>query len=353
LEIISPEDSFSFKNSEVMLLVKVTHTGGGINEVRLQQNGKSLPVDNRDVQRVRNKDQYVLKTLDVSLIPGYNSIEVSAFSNGRIESEKSRIILHYEGQERTADCYVVSIGINKYENPSLDLNYARADAKAFSRLVKDNASQLFRKVYIEELFDRDATRQNIMDLLDEIAQQIRPEDVFCFFYAGHGSMVDDRFYFIPSESVSLYQPDKLKKESIDASQMQSKFKNIRALKQIVVLDACQSGGANTELLAQRGGLEEKALAQLSRSSGVHVLAAAGSEQYATEFGSLGHGLFTHVVLEALEGGADGAPEDGKVTVYELKSYVNDQVPELSKRYKGRPQYPYTFSIGHDFPIVFR
>ena len=132
--------------------------------------------------------------------------------------------------------------------------------------------------------------------------------------------------------------------------MQEKFKNIAALKQLVILDACQSGGS-AEVLAQRGAMEEKAMAQLSRSTGVHVLAAAGSEQYATEVESLGHGLFTFAILQALEGGADGAPRDGNVTVYELKAYINDQVPELSRKYKGSAQWPYTFSIGHDFPIL--
>ncbi len=81
------------------------------------------------------------------------------------------------------------------------------------------------------------------------------------------------------------------------------------------------------------------------------MAAAGSEQYATEVESLGHGLFTFTLLEALGGGADGAPRDGNVTVYELKAYLNDQVPELSMEHKGSTQWPYTFSIGHDFPLI--
>lgn len=71
-----------------------------------------------------------------------------------------------------------------------------------------------------------------------------------------GSMVDNNFYFIPTEGVSLYQPDKLVHESINAWQIQEKFRQIRALKQLVVLDACQSGGSS-QILAQRGAMEEK------------------------------------------------------------------------------------------------
>ena len=118
------------------------------------------------------------------------------------------------------------------------------------------------------------------------------------------------------------------------------------------MDACQSGGS-VELLATRGASEEKAIAQLSRSTGIHVMASAGSEQFATEFAELGHGLFTYVLIQALQGAADGAPKDGKVTIYELKSFIDDQVPEMTRKLKGKPQYPYTFSRGQDFPVVIK
>ena len=163
-------------------------------------------------------------------------------------------------------------------------------------------------------------------------------------------MVNDNFYFIPTNSVRLYEEESLKRTAIYAGELTNYFKNIRALKQVILIDACHSGGS-TALLATRGAGEEKALAQLSRSAGVHVMAAAGSDQTATEYTQLGHGLFTYLVMEALKGKADGAPADNKVTVYELKSFIDDQVPEYSLRFRNVPQYPNTFSLGHDFPIV--
>jgi WD40 repeat protein len=350
VEIYTPAPRDTFEKSNIMMMVKITNNGGGIDEVKLLNNGKSLPIDNNDVKRIRKQGQYILKTLDVILVPGDNTLLVSAFSNGRIESEPDTITVYYKGTAKTATCYLIAIGINKYMNPSLDLNYAKADAKAFGKIINELGQRLFKKIEIHELYDKQATKANILTKLDELAETAKPEDVFFFYYAGHGSMVDNKFYFIPTESVSLYQIDKLRKESIYAGIIQDKFKDIQAQKQLVVLDACQSGGSAI-LLAQRGAMEEKALAQMSKSSGVHVLAAAESEQFAAEVGSLGHGLFTYVILEALRGGADGAPKDGKVTIYELKSFLDDQVPELSKKYKGQTQYPFTFSIGHDFPLV--
>ena len=79
--------------------------------------------------------------------------------------------------------------------------------------------------------------------------------------------------------------------------------------------------------------------------------ASGSSQLASEFETLGHGVFTYALLEGLEGNADRGSLDKKVTVQELSSYLNDRVPELSEEYKGQAQYPHSYGFGQDFPLV--
>jgi uncharacterized caspase-like protein len=231
----------------------------------------------------------------------------------------------------------------------MTLTYARPDAQAFADAINSKAVKLFNKIHIYTLLDRDATKSKILATLDEMSRQMKKEDVFVWFYAGHGSMVDNGFYFITSEVTGLYQQDKLR-NALYVKELQDKFKLLPALKQVVFIDACQSG-SSVEALAMRGGAEEKALAQLSRSSGIHVMASSESQQQSAEIKSLNHGVFTYVLLEALNGKADGAPLDSKVTVYEIKSYIDDQVPEISYRLIRHKQFPSTFSIGHDFPLV--
>ena len=107
-----------------------------------------------------------------------------------------------------------------------------------------------------------------------------------------------------------------------------------------------------ETFARRGAAEQKAISQLARSAGIIVLASSGTKQYASEFQELGHGLFTYALLQAISGKADGGnPPDGKITVKEVESYINDQVPELSRRYRGALQYPNSYAVGNDFPLV--
>ncbi len=349
VEIIIPEAGTSTDNSIATFMVKVTNKGGGVKEFRVMQNGKRQDVDASDLKRMTRAGQYAMETFEINLVPGDNEISVSAYSNGDIESGQKTINLIYKGLQKTADCYLLSIGINRYENENMNLSYARPDAQAFASFLKSKGDKLFSKIYSYTIYDKDATKARILSTIDEITRIIKKEDVFIFFYAGHGSSEDNVFYFITSEVTGLYQQDKLK-SALRVNELQEKFKLLPSLKQVIFIDACHSGGS-VEALAMRGATEEKALAQLSRSSGVHVMASSESDQQSAEIKSLGHGVFTYVLLEALNGKADGAPADSKITVYEIKSYIDDQVPEVSYNLIRHKQFPSTFSIGHDFPIV--
>ena len=349
IEFVNPEPGTALDDPSITCMVQVTNNGGGVSEFRVMHNGKRQIVDASDLLRMSRKGQESLKTFELLLVPGENEISVSAYSAGGIESIQKSVKVNYHGLQRTADCYVLSVGINKYVNENLDLTYAKPDAQSFSAFMNSNGEKLFSHLFSVNLYDRDATRPKILEALEEFSKTMKKDDVFIFFYAGHGSTNDNSFYFITSEITGLYQQDRLK-DALRVTELQEKFKSLPALKQVIFVDACQSG-SSVEALAMRGATEEKALAQLSRSSGVHVLASSESDQQSAEIKSLGHGVFTYVLLEALKGKADGAPADSKITIYEIKSYIDDQVPEVSYNLIRHKQFPSTFSIGHDFPIV--
>ncbi len=340
----------SSESGKADVFVKIQDNGGGVDQFKLFHNGKSVSIDRSLLKLPNGKDQYSTYQQTVSLVGGTNTFSAIATNKDKIESDTNAAELFSEQTGKTSTCYLLAVGINQYKNPRMVLNYAKPDAESFEKIITEKGNSLYKNLEVHTLYDGEATRAAILSKLDELAAKISQEDVFIFYYAGHGSMVDDRFFFIPSESLRLYDLSSLQREAIEGSVIQEKFKNIHALKQLIVMDACQSGGS-VELLATRGAAEEKAIAQLSRSAGIHVLASAGSEQFAAEYAELGHGLFTYLLIKALQGDADGAPKDGKVTIYELKSYLDDQVPEMTRKLKGKPQYPYTFSRGQDFPVV--
>ena len=91
---------------------------------------------------------------------------------------------------------------------------------------------------------------------------------------------DKEFYIVPWDVTQLYgAEDALVQKGISAKDLQEFSKNIVAQKQLFIMDACQSAGA-LDAVAMRGAAEEKAIAQLARSTGSHWLMASGSDQFA-------------------------------------------------------------------------
>lgn len=337
------------EETEASLYIKVT--GNGIQKVDIQHNGKHVLFNNDELKIDSKGDDYVVYRTQLPLVGGHNEFSCRAIGRNGIESALASVSMVSNSNTLGTDCYIVNIGIDEYKNSALNLNYAGADARAFADSISKFSKGIYRNIYTHSLFNQQATKQGIEHLMDSLAQKVSINDVFIFFYAGHGSIVDNHFYFVTHETTQLYAEEKrMARYAISEEEMMVKFQQIKALKQVAVMDACHSGGA-VEKLAHRGAMKEKAIAQLSRSSGIHILASAGSEQFATEYANLGHGLFTYCLLQALSGKADGAPADKKVTLFEIKSFLHDQVPSMSMELKGAAQYPFTFSRGHDFPLV--
>jgi uncharacterized caspase-like protein len=155
---------------------------------------------------------------------------------------------------------------------------------------------------------------------------------------------------VPHDLTRLYgDAEQLAERAVSASQLEGWSAAIRAQKQLMLLDTCQSGGL-VNSFAMRGAAKEKAIAQLARATVTTVIASTGTEQYASEVAELGHGIFTYAVLQALDKGEGDANKDGRITVKELEAYVSDAVPELTLEHKGTAQYPNSYSRGQDFPI---
>ncbi|MEO7046705.1 MAG: caspase family protein, partial [Ferruginibacter sp.] len=157
-------------------------------------------------------------------------------------------------------------------------------------------------------------------------------------------------FLVPYDVTQLYGNDgALAQKGFSAAALQQMSKDIKAQKQLFILDACQSAGALQTIAGTRGQAEEQAIAQLARSTGTQWLTASGSEQFASEFEQLGHGSFTYCLLQAFAG--DAGNIDNKLTVKELDAYLQNKVPEITKKYKGTEQYPSSYGYGNDFPII--
>ncbi|MEI6436531.1 MAG: caspase family protein [Bacteroidota bacterium] len=357
VKITSPQHHSNSSTPAIIVNVDITDQGGGIDEVRLFHNGKLVDGTSRGFQPLAQTGSKNTKTFLVNLINGANVIKATAFNNDRTESVPEEITVFYQGVTSTSDLYLFCIGINNYKNAKYNLNYAQPDALGFMETVKDGSSDIFSNVFTFFLQNEKAVKADIVNVFNQIIAKAKQQDVLVFFFAGHGVMSEginnlkSEFYLVPNDVVQLYGNDGgLLQKALSSNELIDYSKRIQAQKQLFVIDACQSGGA-VETFASRGAAEEKAIMQLARSTGICLLSASGSEQIASEFSQLGHGVFTFSLIEGLQGKADGGTLDKKITVNELKAYIEERVPELTQEYKGQAQYPNGSLRGQDFPLV--
>ncbi len=354
---VEDDVAITTKNGSAVITLAGDPKGDRITEFRLFHNGKRVSVGNRNLTVEDNVPVGASKAFSISLLPGDNTFTAIAVNSQQTESATEQLLVNYTPEQnklpvkKGMQLHLMIVGIDAYKNPKYNLNYAVADASSFKEAIDKGIGQITTSVNTYVIYNDEAVKGTIEDRFREITEKANPQDIFIFYYAGHGVVTQDadkEFYIVPHNVTQLYGADEsLKNKGISATRLKQIAANIPAQKQLYILDACQSAGA-LSTVASRGAAEEKAIAQLARSTGTHWLTASGSEQFATEFAELGHGVFTYALLEALSGKADSG--DKRITVNEIKAYIESRVPEISEKYKGSPQYPSSFGFGQDFPV---
>lgn len=353
---VDVDSVYRWKKEVLPLGIQINSQGQELEEIRIYNNNKLIIAESLEEKIVFRGGDKDIRHYEVPLNNGDNNITGYVINRDRTESPATNILVEFDGEAAKTDLYLLTIGINDYKNPKYDLDYAVNDAKSFGKAISKGADTLFNEIFTFNITNELATKQVIEETIAQIEEKIGPEDVFVFYYAGHGVMsyakdpADADFYIVTHDVTNLYgDVAMLNEKAVSASELMQFSMEISAEKQLFILDACHSGGA-LDAFATRGDGREKALAQLARSTGTFFLTASQDAQYANEVGNLKHGLFTYALLEIIEGNF-GDNGDKKVTVNELKSYVEDRVPELSEEHRGTPQYPTSYSFGQDFPIV--
>ena len=330
--------------------IKVTARGegGGVTIVNLFHNTKLISTSNvidRDEDEEDGK-QFVEVTYRIRPIAGRNIFHANAASSEAILGNTTQVVSNITAPARAPVLHVLTVGINSYLDPELNLNYAIPDAHGIQEAMKAAYSGLFADIKFYEVFDKNATRKGVTKALEQF-RDTSPEDVVLIYYAGHGEASEDEFYFVTYEFELPLSVSRLERRALSATKLKEMMQDIGARRVILLIDACKSGTAIDEFGDQ---VDRRVLRRMGQSVGLHIVSATAKEQFAVEHKELGHGVFTYSLIEAMSGNADQEPRDGNLTVREIVQYSEDSVPALSQKYANYQHWPLVFSRGLDFTL---
>jgi hypothetical protein len=302
-------------------------------------------------------------TFDVSLIEGLNQLRATASSaDGTWEAEPAEIVLQYEVAGAKSRLYLVAVGINRYADANMNLRFAANDARAITELFRRRGQAIYEQVQVVPLVDRDATQIGVREALRRAAGQTRPQDTLLVFLAGHGIMIGQRYYFLPQD---LNYPveqleDGIRQHGLPADELSDYLGNAKALKRVMILDTCASGGALVALAKGRSFALRGAIERLSRAQGVFTIAAASARGEAQESDELGHGALSYALLAGLKA-VDRGPLFDKhvqptgigrtIDVVDWFRFAAGEVPWLTEQISGARQQVQTSTLGLGFPVL--
>jgi hypothetical protein len=259
--------------------------------------------------------------------------------------------------------HVITVAVSDYPADSgyQRLPYAEASAREFATLFdprKAGRNGLYAHVRIwEGLFGPKADREGVRRRLAEVVSTAGEDDVVLLYLAGHGAVPEERemFYWIPFDGRGDNEGE-LRRTGLSTALLAEWLRGLRARRVLLVLDACQSGGA-VEALRKIGEIKARIeqhrqqqhplpAARFIRGVGIYLVAATMPLSYAVQLPTQGHSI----LLEAF--GAAIHQDHGIPSVRDLVNRLRDQVPNISEKLiPGFRQVPLVNSIGLDFPLL--
>lgn len=221
------------------------------------------------------------------------------------------------------------VGIDRYASAGINwLACASRDARALEAQFSDTLGG-----QTTLLVDAEATRARIEAEFARLST-CAEDDTVVIAFSGHGT---EHHQLVTYDT----DPNALATTCIPLDELTDWFAKIPARHLVLLLDCCFSGGAGAKVLkvdnlARDLTSVDTRLDRLS-GSGRLIVTASGANEPAWESQKLGHGYFTHFLLEAMRG-AHEAVEGGRLPIFRLLQHVTRRVIDAA-RTLGHAQNP--------------
>lgn len=295
------------------------------------------------------------KTFDtvvtVRLSKGMNRITCSVINVNGTESYRTPLVLHYEGtpgnNTKKGTLYFVGIGIDHFADKEYNLQYSTKDIRDLALKFREKAGP---GISIDTLFNEQVTVERVKALKKKLAA-CNENDRVIISYSGHGLLSKDYDYYLSTYGVDFRHPEV---NGLPYEELENLLDSIPARMKLLLIDACHSGEVDKEesftmartadslglsaakgskLLVEAGEqqvgltnsfeLMQSLFVNVGKSTGATIISAAAGNQFALERGDLKNGVFTYVILQAMN-------TDTPLRISELKKQVSERVEQITR-----------------------
>ncbi|MEQ8791195.1 MAG: caspase family protein [Pirellulaceae bacterium] len=346
-------------------------TFAALHDVCLFRDGQWVASEEDAVSRSSDDAEMEFEFRDVKLPAGEPgravAFSVYALNTDRIKGPTDRrmVTVPLGHADRKGAAYIVTIGMNDYQSPNWNLQYAVNDARMLGeRLPKAIAgSHRFDKVVqvglLSERVDGEQarpTKETIRRVFAVLAgeeqpeallpdvpgveqlAEARPEDLVVVTFSGHGCRTaNGLFYLLPYDiGTDAHRIDEaILQRCISSDELARWMRGIDCRDFVLVLDACHSAAAFDSPGFRPGPMGSRGLGQLAYNKGARILAASQASGVAIESDRIRMGLLTHALIEEAPGQATHEHAVDDMTLRRWLEFPVDQVPTIYEEAKAR------------------
>lgn len=239
------------------------------------------------------------------------------------------------------------VGVSQYRDARIaPLRFVQRDTWALADCLRQTCGFDDVRVLAEAVAPQP---DDVIRAIESVAVDLRAEDTFLFYFAGHGDEQNGKGYLLMPRAVPGFPsigslPVEVLKEAIG---------NLEAKQRIVLYDACRNNpqagrGEEDNLMGQAMARDIAATVRSSSKpwGSTSLLAACSRGQRAHDWDEKQHGVFTYYLVEGLSGRAH--TERG-LTFEDLAKYVQHQVGRWCERMPGHRELQHPWYEHHGDP----
>ncbi len=213
--------------------------------------------------------------------------------------------------------WAVVVGIAPYQHMPA-LQYPDDDAYQMYAFLRSPEGGALPEDQIRLLINEEATRDHVIQAMQEMFGYADENDVILFYFSGHG--LDGAL--LPADFDGF-------NNRLFYQELTSLLDQSLARQKLVIADACYSGS----LLAAKGdtGFDlDQYYRELEKAAGgTAILLSSKQEEYSLEDKGLRAGVFSYYLRQGLKGNAD-KDQDGVIRIGELYAYIHQKVRSRTK-----------------------